>query len=80
MSRLTTQSLADVPLGEEVRIRTLKGSPELSHRLRELGLREDATLRCLYRGHGNLLCEVASARVGINTAIARDILVTRSAA
>jgi Fe2+ transport system protein FeoA len=78
MSRKTLHSLAEIPLGEEVRIRALHGSPELSHRLRELGICEDAVLRCLSRVHGNLICEVSSARVGLNASIARDILVTRS--
>jgi Fe2+ transport system protein FeoA len=80
MSRLNTQSLSEIPIGEKVRIRALRASPELSHRLRELGICEDATLRCIFRGHGNLLCEVSSARVGITASIARDILVTRSVA
>jgi Fe2+ transport system protein FeoA len=78
MSRTTFHSLAEIPLGEEVRIRSLHGSPELSHRLRELGICEDAVLRCLCRVHGNLICEVSAARVGLNASIARDILVARS--
>ena len=62
MSQTTLHSLAEIPLGEEVRIRALHGSPELSHRLRELGI-----------------CEVSSARVGLNASIARHIFVMRSA-
>jgi len=71
-------SLAEAPLGADVRIRELRASPEVSHRLRELGICEDTVLRCLRRGHGNLICQVSSARVGLNVAIARKILVSRS--
>jgi len=70
------RSLADVPLDVYVRVSELRHSPAVSHRLRELGLREETVVRCLHRGYGNLICEVASARVGLNDELAQHIMVT----
>jgi len=69
-------TLNDVPIGASARIRHLTPRPEISTRLREMGLCENAVVRCITRGHGNIICEVYSTRVGLNNGLARGILVS----
>ena len=49
-------------------------SPEVSHRLRELGLCEEQKIKLLSRHH-NLICLVCNARLAISKQLAESILV-----
>jgi Fe2+ transport system protein FeoA len=70
-------ALAEAPLGQSMRVRHLTLSPEVGLRLRELGLSENAIVRCLNRGYGNVICQVLNARIAIDLGLANRILVTR---
>jgi len=74
-----SQSAALAPLhqvkaGKAVRIRELCSTPEVSCRLRELGLGEGQIVR-LIASHTNIICQVCQARMALNAALARVILV-----
>ncbi|MER3522700.1 MAG: hypothetical protein C4326_01185 [Ignavibacteria bacterium] len=71
-----TISLNDVPLGTRVRVRQLISHPELSTRLREIGINENALIRPVNRGNGSLICEVCNTRIGLTQMLARSILIT----
>jgi Fe2+ transport system protein FeoA len=71
-------TLIDAPLGTRVRIRHLTSRPEISARLRELGFCENAVIRCITRGYGNVICEVYDTRVGLDSGLARRIHVSVS--
>ena len=71
-------TLIDAPLGTRVRIRHLTSRPEISTRLRELGFCENAVVRCITRGFGNVICEVYDTRVGLDSGLARRIHVSVS--
>ncbi len=71
-----SMTLYDTLPGRRVRIRSLRARPEVSHRLRELGFCEDAVIRCVTRGYGNIVCEISNTRVGLNRHVARGIVVT----
>lgn len=68
--------LTDVPLGRRVRIRQLNSQPEVCSRLRELGFCENAVIRCINKGNGNIICEVCNTRVGLNQLVASCIVVS----
>jgi len=74
----TQITLIDVPVGTRVRIRHLSSRPEVSTRLRELGLCENATVRCVMKGFGNIICDVYHTRVGLDIGLARRIHVSVS--
>ena len=66
--------LSRVIAGTAVRVKRLSASPEMSHRLRELGVCEEQDIRLLSRQH-NLICLVCNARLGISQELADAILV-----
>jgi len=78
MSPGVHMTLIDVPIGTRVRIRRLASRPEISTRLRELGFFEDAIVRCVMKGYGNIICEVHNTRVGLDSGLARGIHVSVS--
>jgi Fe2+ transport system protein FeoA len=78
MTRRTSMTLSDAPIGAPVRIHRLTSRPEISTRLRELGFCENSIVRCLMRGHGNIICEVYDTRVGLNNVLASGIHVSHS--
>jgi len=49
-------------------------APEISQRLREMGLGEDQQIRLLSK-HVNVICEVCNARLAISHRLAEAILV-----
>ena len=57
-----------------VRIKHLAASPEVSHRLREMGFCEDQQIRLLSQ-QTNVICQVCNARFGISEKLADSILV-----
>ena len=71
-------TLIDAPNGTRVRIRHLTSRPEISTRLRELGFCENAVVRCVMKGYGNIICEVNNTRVGLDNGLARGIHVSVS--
>lgn len=71
-------TLLDAPLGQSMRIRQLRSNPETSLRLREMGFCENALIRCLMRGNGNLICQIRNTRIGIDNNLARSIVVSAS--
>ena len=66
--------LSRVIAGTAVRIKRVSAAPEVSHRLRELGLCEEQQIKLLSRRH-NLVCLVCNARLAISTELAESILV-----
>ena len=63
-----------VEAGCAVRIKRLDASPEVSHRLREMGFCEDQQVR-MVRRDPSVICQVCNVRVGISSALAGRILV-----
>jgi Fe2+ transport system protein FeoA len=57
-----------------VRIKHLAASPEVSHRLRELGFCEDQQIRLLSQ-QSNVICQVCNVRLGISAQLADAIMV-----
>lgn len=66
--------LHQIKAGVTVRIRELCSTPEVSLRLREIGLCEGQIIR-LIASHTNIICQVCNARLALNSALARMILV-----
>jgi Fe2+ transport system protein FeoA len=63
-----------VKTGIAVRVRQLCTSPELSDRLREIGLGEDQVVR-LIANQTNFICQVCNTRLAISEQLAKLILV-----
>jgi Fe2+ transport system protein FeoA len=57
-----------------VRIKRLSTTPEVTHRLREMGFCEEQKIRLLSR-QTDLICQVCNARLGISGRLAEKILV-----
>jgi Fe2+ transport system protein FeoA len=66
--------LPRVKAGRTVRIRELCASPEVSCRLREIGLGEGQVIK-LVACSANIICQVCNARLALNTKLAQMILV-----
>ena len=66
--------LSHVNAGVAVRIKQLSASPELTHRLREMGFCEEQKIKLLSR-QSSLICQVCNARLGISARLAERILV-----
>ncbi len=66
--------LNQIRAGMAVRIKHLAASPDMNHRLREMGFCEDQSIR-LIRAENSIICEVCNVRLGISSKIAESILV-----
>ena len=66
--------LSRVRAGAAVRIKQLATSPEVTHRLREMGFCEEQKIKLLSR-QSSLICQVCNARLGISPRLAEQILV-----
>ena len=66
--------LNQVKAGTVVCVRELATSPEVSDRLREMGLREDSHVR-LVSHQDSVICQVCNARVALSRKLAESILV-----
>ena len=66
--------LSQVKAGTMVCIKQLATSPEVTERLREMGLGEQQKIRLVSR-NSNLICQVCNARLGISEQLADNILV-----
>ena len=66
--------LNKVRAGTCVRIKQLSASPDVSHRLRELGFCEEQKIRLLSQSH-SVICQVCNARLGLSPQLAETIMV-----
>ena len=66
--------LSHVRAGAVVCIKRLSTAPEVSHRLRELGLYEKQRIKLLTR-QANYICQVCNARLAISGKLAEAIMV-----
>lgn len=66
--------LSKVKAGTVVCIRGLSAAPEVSDRLREMGLCERQKIRLVAR-HSTYICQVCNARLAISGKLAESILV-----
>src|SRR5437868_12510756 len=66
--------LSQVRAGTSVRIKKLSASPEVKHRLREMGFCEEQKIRLLSQ-QANVICQVCNVRVGISAPLAERIIV-----
>ncbi len=66
--------LSRVVAGTPVRIKQLNAPPDVSNRLREMGLGEDRQIKLLCC-KSNFICLVCNARLGISSQLADSILV-----
>ena len=66
--------LSQAKVGAEVRVKQLAGAPEIAHRLRELGIREEQVVKLL-TAHTTVICLVCQVRLALSGAIADTILV-----
>jgi Fe2+ transport system protein FeoA len=66
--------LSKVKAGAAVRIKQLSGTPEVTHRLREMGFCEEQKIRLLSQ-QANVICQVCNVRLGISSKLAEQILV-----
>ncbi len=71
--------LSCIQAGVVVCIKQLSAAPEVQDRLRELGFREEQTIKLLAR-QANFICQVCNARFGISEKLADSILVEPVAA
>ena len=69
-------TLLEVPAGARVRIHQVKARPEVSLRLRELGLCEEAVISCVSKSRGNVICGIRNTRIGLDHRLARSIHVS----
>ena len=70
-------TMAELPTGVWGRVRLLRyPRPEVSTRLRELGISENVRMRCIIRSSGNVICEVQSMRIAFDESLARSILLS----
>jgi Fe2+ transport system protein FeoA len=74
-----TCPLSGVEAGRAVRIKALSAPPEVTRRLREIGLVEQQVIRLLFR-QSNLICLVCNARLALSTHLAQMIIVEPLAA
>jgi Fe2+ transport system protein FeoA len=66
--------LSRVAAGTTVCVRELIASPELSDRLREMGLCEDQRVKLVSR-QDSIICQVCNARIALSERLAESILV-----
>ena len=66
--------LSKLRVGSACRIKQLCASPEIAHRLREMGFCEEQRIRLLSQ-QSNVICQVCNARLGISAELAEAIWV-----
>jgi ferrous iron transport protein A len=70
----TVCPLNRIKAGAAVRIKQLCATPEISHRLREIGFCEDQIIK-LITSQANIICLVCNARLAISSQLAQLIMV-----
>jgi len=73
-SKPFTCPLSRVRAGMAVRIKKLSAPPEVTRRLREIGLGEQQVIRLLIR-QSNLICQVCNSRLALSSQLAQMIIV-----
>ncbi len=71
-----SMTLNEAPIGRQVRICHLQSRPHICNRLREMGLFENAIVRCIMMGHSNIICEICNTRIGLTKDLANEIVVS----
>ena len=66
--------LSKMRVGSDCRIKQLSASPEIAHRLREMGFCEEQRIKLLSQHH-NVICQVCNVRLGISAKLADSIWV-----
>lgn len=66
--------MSHVEAGTTVCIKQLNATPEVSSRLREMGLCEEQHIRLVSHAT-NIICQVCNARLGISKKLAEQIMV-----
>jgi len=66
--------LSQVRVGSACRIKQLSASPQIAHRLREMGFCEEQCIKLLSQHH-NVICRVCNVRLGISAELADSIWV-----
>ena len=66
--------LSRVEAGTVVCVKQLSATPDVTSRLREMGICEEQQIKLLSRD-SNLICQVCNARLGISEELAESILV-----
>jgi len=66
--------LSQMRVGSACRIKELSASPEIAHRLREMGFCEEQLIKLLSQ-HDNVICQVCNVRLGISAKLADSIWV-----
>ncbi len=74
-----TCPLSRVQAGMAVRIKELSAPPQMTQRLREIGLGEEQVIRLLIR-QTTLICQVCNARLALSSQLAQMIIVEPLAA
>jgi Fe2+ transport system protein FeoA len=69
-------TLLEVPVGSHVRIHHVKAHPDVSRRLREIGLFEHALVSCVTKNPDSIICGISNTRIGIDRRLARSIQVS----
>jgi Fe2+ transport system protein FeoA len=69
-----TCPLGEVEAGRSVRIKQLSTPPQVTQRLREIGLGEEQVIKLLVC-QSNLICLVCNARLAVSSQLARMIIV-----
>ena len=69
-------ALSQVGVGASVRIKQLAGCPEMSQRLREMGVCEEQKIKVLLK-QSSLICQVCNLRLGLSSKLADQIIVER---
>jgi Fe2+ transport system protein FeoA len=68
--------LTELPAGMRARIRLLRGTPEARRRLREMGMFENAIIRCIHNRNGKVICDILQSRIGLPRDVAHTIVVS----
>ena len=68
------RTLNDIPVGQPVRIKELRGEEEVCQRLREMGFCELAEI-CKVAHHNGLICRVCDGKVALSKGLADNIVV-----
>jgi len=66
--------LTQIKVGEKCRIRELLASPELCHRLKEMGFCESREVTVISK---SLICEVCNTKIGLCSKLAEKIIVEK---
>jgi len=69
-----TCPLTQIEVGGKCRIKELLASPELCHRLKEMGFCENREITVISK---SLICEVCNAKIGLCPKLAERILVEK---